>query len=205
VGIIKPKIAAGNFTGKETRMKNAGLLLLVGWLLVSCLPPTPYLEEMTAFDQQVDSSAKPIVVTETVDIAFTVSPRPTITLPEATPTQAFTIWNSTEVVEAFRDARLDVGNTWSMTKADHGLDPIVVLEGTRFLIPSLCADCSGRVFSFGDSKNFELAVAYYEELAKISAIYFSWLFVRDNILVQINGNLPEATALRYSAALQSLK
>ena len=37
------------------------------------------------------------------------------------------------------------------------------------------------------------------------AMLFSWVFVRDNILVQINGELPEAKAKQYETALRSAK
>jgi hypothetical protein len=34
---------------------------------------------------------------------------------------------------------------------------------------------------------------------------FSWVFVKDNIVVQINGDLPEEQAKKYEAALNGLK
>jgi hypothetical protein len=43
------------------------------------------------------------------------------------------------------------------------------------------------------------------KLGKENAAFFSWVFVKDNILVQINGNLPEEQAKKYEAALNALK
>jgi hypothetical protein len=78
-------------------------------------------------------------------------------------------------------------------------------EAIRFLIPSLCADCGGRLYSFTSAENLELMRSYYVRLGEASAILFSWVFVRDNLLVQINGSLPEAQARKYEAALQTLR
>ena len=38
-----------------------------------------------------------------------------------------------------------------------------------------------------------------------SAAFFSHVFVRDNVLVQINGELPGDKAKQYDAALQAMK
>jgi hypothetical protein len=46
---------------------------------------------------------------------------------------------------------------------------------------------------------------YYNELGRQSAALFSWVFVKDNILIQINGDLPETTARKYEAAIIDLK
>ena len=44
----------------------------------------------------------------------------------------------------------------------------------------------------------------YKELGQASAAFFSWLFIRDNVLVQINGDLPEDRARQYEEALATL-
>ena len=40
--------------------------------------------------------------------------------------------------------------------------------------------------------------AYYDDLGEGSAMLFSWTAVKDNILIQINGDLPEE---KYKKAL----
>lgn len=92
-----------------------------------------------------------------------------------------------------------------MTKDDYGLAPMTAVEGMRFLIPSLCPDCGGRVLSFASSEDLEVTKAYYAELGRASAIFFSWVFVKDNILVQINGDLPEEKAKQYEAVLDAME
>ena len=88
---------------------------------------------------------------------------------------------------------------------DYGLAPMNALEGYRFIIPSLCADCGGRLYIFDDPQKLGQMKEYYDGLAEVSAMYFSWVFVQDNILIQINGDLPEAQALQYQQALVNMK
>jgi hypothetical protein len=83
--------------------------------------------------------------------------------------------------------------------------PMRAVEATRFLIPSLCQHCGGRIFSFATQGDLEITKTYYEELGKSSALFLSWLFVKDNILVQINGDLPKAQAREYENALSALR
>lgn len=138
------------------------------------------------------------------DPTETYSPTPTET-PVVTPTPQFQKWQSTNVVDAFLNAGLEAANPYPMTKDDFGAAPYVASEGTRFFIPSLCDDCGGRILSFETQDDLNITKAYYEELGKSSALFYSWVFVKDNILVQINGDLPEDQATQYKNALESLK
>jgi hypothetical protein len=45
---------------------------------------------------------------------------------------------------------------------------------------------------------------YYFALGKSSAAFFSWVFIKDNVLVQINGDLPEDKAKQYQTVLDSI-
>jgi hypothetical protein len=83
--------------------------------------------------------------------------------------------------------------------------PMTAVEGTHFLIPSICDDCGGRIFSFATQPDLDVTKAYYVALGKGSAAFFSWVFVKDNILLQINGDLPDAKAKQYETALNNLK
>jgi hypothetical protein len=91
-----------------------------------------------------------------------------------------------------------------MTRDDYRMAPLVG-EGTRFLIPSLCPDdCGGRIFT-GPPADLELLRTYYTELGRASAAFYSHVFVRDNVLVQINGELPDEKAKQYEDALKAMK
>lgn len=113
--------------------------------------------------------------------------------------------DSTKVVQAFKSAGLEAENPRAMTKDDYGLAPMAAKEGTRFFIPSLGENSGGRIMSFASQEDLERTRKYYDDLGKSSAAFFSWVFVKDNILVQINGSLPEEKAKRYEKALMALK
>lgn len=109
-----------------------------------------------------------------------------------------------DVLDAFIAAGLETGEVRDMTKDDFGPAPLAD-EGIRFYIPSLCDDCGGRIMYYQDSSQLAQAERYYTEMGKLSAILFSWVFVRGNILVQINGDLPEDKARQYESALMGIK
>lgn len=45
---------------------------------------------------------------------------------------------------------------------------------------------------------------YYDELGKASALFFSWTYAKQPVLVQLNGDMPEAQAKKYEQVLQQL-
>lgn len=143
-----------------------------------------------------------VVITQIVVV--TATPEPPTSTPEPSPTPIFQRWTSADVVEIFKLTSLEVEGARPMTKDDYGMAPMRAIEGTRFLIPSLCSDCGGRIFSFSSQEDLDLTKTYYEELGRSSAMFFSWILVKDNILVQINGDLPEEKAKQYEASLNSL-
>jgi hypothetical protein len=108
-------------------------------------------------------------------------------------------------LDAFLAAGLEVSNPRPMISDDYGLVPMLVVEGTRFFISSICADCGGRIMSFANEEDQVIVRDCYSQMGRFSAILFSWVFERDNILVQLNGELAEANARMYEAALNNLK
>lgn len=118
---------------------------------------------------------------------------------------AFIVWDTQQVVVAFLAAGLEVSNPRPMTFDDYGLVPMLAAQGTRFLIPSVRPDSGGRIMSFANEEDLTIVRDYYLQMATFGAVLFSWVFVKDNILVQINGALPEETARQYEAVLVNLK
>ena len=146
-----------------------------------------------------------VIATQIVQVVVTATPEPASLTPESTPTSVFQKWTSNQAIEAFKVAGLEAEETRPMTQDDYGMAPMLAVDGSRFLIPSLCADCGGRVLSFASQGDLDTTHAYYVELGKSSALFFSWTFAKDDILVQINGDLPEEKARQYEAALNTLK
>jgi hypothetical protein len=110
--------------------------------------------------------------------------------------------NAANVLAAFKANGLEAENTFAMTPKDYGLAPYLG-RGTRFLIPSLCAECGGRIFDFDNQADLAKVENYYVTMGKSSAIFWSWTFKNGNVLLQINGDLPEAQAFRYRDILMS--
>lgn len=135
---------------------------------------------------------------ETQMVIVTATPIPATAVPE------FIKWTPDQVLSAFQNAGLEIGEPYLMQPTDYGLAPMVAVEGKRFLIPSMGVDFGGRVFSFASQNDLDMMNHYYDGLGKASGWFFSWLFVKDNILIQINGELPEDRAKQYEAALSSL-
>lgn len=108
------------------------------------------------------------------------------------------------IIDAFLEAGLEAEAVYEMKPDDYGLAPLAD-EGLRFLIPSICEYCGGRIMYYEDITYLNKAKNYYESLGKEMAALFSWVFVRDHILVQINGELPEEQARKYEQALISAK
>lgn len=123
---------------------------------------------------------------------------------------AYYKWNSTQGIRALKEASLEAENTRPMKSEDYGGAPRTAKEGTRLIIPSLCdpddnpCDSGGRMMSFESQDDKEAMKEYYVGLGRQSGFLFSWVFDQDNLLLQINGDLPEDTARQYEAALHSI-
>lgn len=109
------------------------------------------------------------------------------------------------IVAAFKAAGLEAENTKVMEAADYGPAPKGTEQGVRFIIPSLDSDSGGRIFVGKTAADLEGLRTYYSELAKMGGMFFSHVFSKDNMLVQINGELPQEQAAKYDAALQAIK
>lgn len=108
-----------------------------------------------------------------------------------------------QVADAFRESGVEIGEVSEMSADDYGLAPMAD-EGLRFLIPSLGDDAGGRIMRYESDEDLQRAKSYYEELGKQSALLFSHVFTRGDILVQVNGNLPQEQADMLQEALEGL-
>ncbi len=110
-----------------------------------------------------------------------------------------------QVITAFKAAGLEAESPTPMTGADYQPAPYSGNQAIHFLIPSLCADCGGRVFIFSDTANQAAVATFYQTLSLRGGPYFSWVFQKGNVLVQINGHLPMDKAKAYQNALNELE
>lgn len=138
-----------------------------------------------------------VEVTRLIEVTSTPEPTPTpAPQPAGIPIDA--------VIAAFRAAGLEAEDVRPLTKDDYGMAPMMATEALRFYIPALGEGAGGRLFAFANQADLETTQKFYVEMGRASALAFSWTFARANILVQINGDLPEDQARKYEKALQDI-
>lgn len=177
-------------------VSSISIATLTTIFLVSCRGLQPGQVEVTREVPQT------VVVTEMVVVTATPVPATSTPLPTATP--EFHKWTASQAADAIEGAGLEFENARPMVPDDYGLAPMNATEAIRFLLPSLCPDCGGRVYSFASQEEMDRMEEYYVELGRASAAFFSWVFTHDNVLIQINGDLPETRALQYQEAIRAL-
>jgi hypothetical protein len=111
-----------------------------------------------------------------------------------------------QVVDLFKSAGLEAEKPSPMKKEDFGPTPQVAIEAIHFYAPSIdnTGTSGGRIMVFSSQKDLEIVKSYYVALGDANRQLFSWVFVKDNVLVQINGALPQSKALQYEAALNRI-
>ncbi len=180
-------------------MKILLSLVVLIVLLGACTTPQIPIEkevEVTRIVEQTKIVKETVVITQIFEVTSTPIP--------PSPTPVFDIWTIENAQDALLKAGLEFESPHEMTNDDYGIAPLAAKEGIRFYIPSLCSDCGGRLLTFSTIEDLNSMYRYYDELGKKSALFFSWVFTKDNILIQINGDLSEARALEYQAALNNL-
>lgn len=114
---------------------------------------------------------------------------------------------SAAVVQAFRDAGLEVGEAYPVEQEPGWAQspvPRTYEEATRFTIPSLGrapdgADLGGRVFVFESEEDLGAVRDYYEGLDSPIRPY---LYTENDVLLQIFNGLAQTEAERYAAVLR---
>jgi hypothetical protein len=174
----------------------------IGFVLPISATPKSLKYNMTGFGGPTLQVGVIKSVAGSAPIATAVVQQPTNTaVPKST-----TLTRADKVIAAFKAAGLEAENVRPLTKEDYGMAPLLGDNTSlRFFIPSLGEDNGGRLFVCASNEDAQKMKAVYDAMGKASAMFFSWAFVRDNICVQINGDLPEAKAKEYEAALMGAK
>ncbi|HVN54741.1 MAG TPA: hypothetical protein VMT46_10455 [Anaerolineaceae bacterium] len=121
-------------------------------------------------------------------------------------TNPFHQWRTVDVISAFQAAglpveiprlRKDERDIFSYDKA---------IESQRIKIPiqSELTSGNGLIFSFQNEGDLQEMQEFYVGLGEALPQYDSWIFIKDNLLLQINREIPETVAKRYTAALDLL-
>ena len=118
----------------------------------------------------------------------------------------FNLWHPGDGIKAFNSAGLMVDKVTLRKDQIDGLTMGMMVEATAFAIPVQGAPSAARgiLFCFQNEIDLQTMQSYYVSLGKALPQYSSWIFVKDNMLLQINGDVPEAVANRYARALNLL-
>ena len=108
--------------------------------------------------------------------------------------------NLDSIVDEFENSGLEFEDATHMGPSDYGAAPFLC-DGEHFFIPSLGGGAGGRVFVCKKKADRDRLASYYRELGKSSALFFSWVFVKGNVVLQLNGNLDEHTAKEYASTI----
>ena len=113
-------------------------------------------------------------------------------------------YKSQEAIDVLKAAGLEAEQVRPMTAKDYGSIPYLGVEALRFFVPSIGFDNGGRVLTFDNMDSLERTKEYYDELGRYNPAFYSWIFTVENLLVQINGKLPDNKAKQYEVALGKL-
>ena len=119
---------------------------------------------------------------------------------------SFEQWHTADVLQAFQTAGLPI-ELPQLRKDERDLfSNELTLESKQFVIPAQGDPTLARgiIFSFQNESDLQEIKDYYAALGKALPQYKSWIFVKDNLLLQINCNIPEAVAIQYAKALNLL-
>jgi len=108
-----------------------------------------------------------------------------------------------DVVAAFKAAGLEAENVGTLEAKDYGAAPFVC-QGTRFNIPSAGKfagrDLGGHIFVCPNQDDLKKLQDFYVKAGQATALLASHLYVKGNVLVQLDGQLDRALADKYGAA-----
>jgi hypothetical protein len=110
--------------------------------------------------------------------------------------------NTEEVIQAFRDEGLEVGETQQVDReGDRSFVPKTYEAQVSFTIPPQGERVGGRVFTFESQADLEQVREHCEGF---EGLFSSQVYVEDKVLVLISGSVPEKDAERFGEGLREL-
>ena len=114
------------------------------------------------------------------------------------------VWSADDVVNVLNEQSLEVKGPEVITETDRFGLPAKTNELIKFSIPSMGEDIQGCILSFELKDNLNKIRNYYSDLNDKGHPH-TWSFLKDNILLVIDGAVPEDKARQYESALTGLK
>jgi len=120
------------------------------------------------------------------------------------PTAQSVHWRAADVIGAFHAAHLNAEVVHDTSKQEQdGMFPGTGVDARHFQISAKAGEM-GTVLSFENARDMAQIRNYYLQLNRSLPQFRSWLYVKDNILLQINHEVPERDALAYACILDTL-
>jgi hypothetical protein len=116
---------------------------------------------------------------------------------------SFEAWRASEVLQELKSAGLDV-QTAPGGKMNDEIGMSSRVEEARFQTHAASRIVAGTILTFHSEDELVRMTNYLRALGQSMPAYRSWVFVRDNALVQIDGDLPDERAIQFEEALYSL-
>jgi hypothetical protein len=120
--------------------------------------------------------------------------------------RSFDRWHTQQVIDAFVAAGFGVDDLYTLRAEDYGSAPHVAEEAVSFVIrtPCPCNDGAVRLYSFATRGDLVQMQSHLEKLRETSGLVPSRIYVKDNIVMQVSGDLPEQTAKEYERILNHM-
>ncbi|MCI2948090.1 hypothetical protein FH144_06585 [Staphylococcus caledonicus] len=103
-----------------------------------------------------------------------------------------------DVINKFKSESLSVKNLRTMKHKDFGMAPMKSEDAKIFTVED---NKNARIFKFKNKKDLEETKKYYDELGKSSAIFYSYVYAKDNMLIQMNGDIDDNVFNKYKTAM----
>jgi hypothetical protein len=105
-----------------------------------------------------------------------------------------------ELVAKFEEAKLSVVEPKDMTPDDFGMGPMVTKEAMIFKVDAE-KDQNARVFKIDNQEDLNKLKAYYDDMAKESAMLYSHTYAKGKFLIQANGEIPQENFDKYTKVM----
>lgn len=120
------------------------------------------------------------------------------------PPRFFHEWSISEVIGFFVNQGVEMVDLRTVIDSDYRPLPAKAKEGIKFRIPVNEKPLDGCILSFNVKHDLEKVRNHYLKLNKKGQLR-SWTFVKDNILLVLDGRMPEKIARKYEEVLDNLK
>lgn len=112
-------------------------------------------------------------------------------------------WSPEDILNAFNERGLGVEKTGPVTRSDYKKLPAKAKEAIKFSVSSIGKEGIGCILSFEMGSSMEKIMNHYLKKNKNEELY-SWTFAKDNVLVVLNGRIPEEKARMFESVLNQL-